>query len=513
MHARFSHANRPSPRDGQPSVVSGSGVGQVYSSNQRSEGVNAFYWSSPAHSSVQQQTREAKRVVLSKFQASSSQVGLSASGQKNRRKQKKRNQQTVRLGLVMVSLLSLLGLVLLGITSTYNWLQPHFKPMPGVANTVLVQQPVTPLSVTEPWTGAPWLPSTLLVRQTPLSGFLFLSPMGWCLEESRRYARQASLFDIPLATYFTEGTLQRSLIQLAEAFPSITPHVLWLDPVNRRSAQLASTDAVSSASVIKLGLLYLYLHGLENQWFMPDTLVWFEERHRVSGSGSWQGRPAHTSFSTYQVAEAMIQTSDNCATEVMVELLGGAKAVNQQLAQLGFSQTRLRAQLPDHEGYNTISPQEMVQLLVNLKTHPALSQATKEIASAILEGTVNRRLLPGLLPPSTKIAHKTGDIGKSLGDSGIVYLPNGSYYYLSIMVERPHNSPDALAFIQQASKLIYDWASKRNPALAEVAGVEGPYSPIPSSGAFNPNGSNEASESRELSNPPSPVNTPQVEVF
>lgn len=37
----------------------------------------------------------------------------------------------------------------------------------------------------------------------------------------------------------------------------------------------------------------------------------------------------------------------------------------------------------------------------------------------------NNRLIAAGLPAGAEFLHKTGDIGKMLGDAGIVYAPNG----------------------------------------------------------------------------------------
>ncbi|RMF25800.1 MAG: serine hydrolase, partial [Cyanobacteria bacterium J083] len=53
------------------------------------------------------------------------------------------------------------------------------------------------------------------------------------------------------------------------------------------------------------------------------------------------------------------------------------------------------------------------------------------------------------------IAHKTGDIGKVLGDAGIIDMPNGKRYIGAVLVERPHNDPQAKRLIQEISKTAY----------------------------------------------------------
>jgi len=67
----------------------------------------------------------------------------------------------------------------------------------------------------------------------------------------------------------------------------------------------------------------------------------------------------------------------------------------------------------------------------------------------------NNRLIQAGLDPKALFVHKTGDIGKMLGDAGIVFAPNGKKYIVAILANRPYNAPQGKDFIQQASKIIY----------------------------------------------------------
>ncbi len=259
-------------------------------------------------------------------------------------------------------------------------------------------------------------------------------------------------------------TLQAVVDRLSASIePNLRPHVLVLDGQTLQFAGKRMEDAVPSASVIKLPLLYLYALHLNSGVLSNETPAYFDEHHMVSGSGDWQFLGTKKFYTAFQTAEAMIQNSDNSATELMTSLLGGKDEVNQQLKDLGLQQTALRNILPDVEGFNTISVYDMVTLLLNLKEQPGFSTETKATAMEILEGTRNRRLIPALLPAETLVAHKTGDIGKSLGETALVYLPDGRYYYMSVMVERPHNHEAAKEYIQRLSKGVWDYYVAQTP--------------------------------------------------
>ena len=72
----------------------------------------------------------------------------------------------------------------------------------------------------------------------------------------------------------------------------------------------------------------------------------------------------------------------------------------------------------------------------------------------------NDRLIPAGLGVGADFMHKTGDIGKMLGDAGIVYAPNGKKYIVVILANRPYNSPKGKEFIIEASRIIYNYLVK-----------------------------------------------------
>ena len=83
----------------------------------------------------------------------------------------------------------------------------------------------------------------------------------------------------------------------------------------------------------------------------------------------------------------------------------------------------------------------------------------------------NRSLLPQGLGRGARIAHKTGDIGFLLGDSGIVYMPNGKRYLISVLVgSRVYDDYDAMYYIRDVSKIVYSYMNNvsNNSRLAKV---------------------------------------------
>ncbi|WP_303674457.1 serine hydrolase [Vampirovibrio chlorellavorus] len=263
---------------------------------------------------------------------------------------------------------------------------------------------------------------------------------------------------LPVMPVAEDTALKAQLESIVAAYPSdrFKTHLYFYNPQDRSYVDINGFEPVAAASVIKLPLLLQYLMSVDRNVMTIDTPLLYAEYHRAGGSGDLQFKDSGKELTANDVAGQMIRISDNTCTNMMIHYLGGTEAVNQKLANLGLVHTRIRNWLPDLSGTNTISPYEMVNILYNIDSGPLISELSRINGTAILESTHNRHLMVWSLPREARVAHKTGDVATSLGDSGTVYLPDGRRYYLSIQVERPYNDYSVRDLFHRASRLIYD---------------------------------------------------------
>jgi beta-lactamase class A len=263
---------------------------------------------------------------------------------------------------------------------------------------------------------------------------------------------------MPIMPAKEDMALKAQLQQLFAQYPSdrFIPHFYFYNPQNNTSVEINGYAPVPAASVIKVPILLDYLMSLDENLITVDTPLLYAEFHRAGGAGELQYRDAGMNLMANDVAGQMIRISDNTCTNMMISYLGGTDAVNNRLAELGLVHTRIRNWLPDLGGTNTISPYEMVTIMHNIDHGPLISELARYNGIDILKSTHNRRLLVSSLPPEATVAHKTGDIGTAIGDTGIVYMPDGRKYFVSVQVERPYNDYAAREMVQRASRMIYD---------------------------------------------------------
>ena len=65
----------------------------------------------------------------------------------------------------------------------------------------------------------------------------------------------------------------------------------------------------------------------------------------------------------------------------------------------------------------------------------------------------------GLLPPGTDVAHKTGSIGGTTNDVGIIYLPDRAGHVVTVVFVKESERPTATreSAIAQISRAVYDF--------------------------------------------------------
>jgi beta-lactamase class A len=151
----------------------------------------------------------------------------------------------------------------------------------------------------------------------------------------------------------------------------------------------------------------------------------------------------------------MMIISDNTATNMIIDVLGGKDKVNSSFARWQLNATRINNPLPDLPGTNTTSPFDLACLLGKIDAGQLISADSRSWVISTLMRNKIRTLLPMGIPPGTTIADKTGDIASLVGDAGIITTKNGKHYIASVAVERPWNDRRANALIREISKQAY----------------------------------------------------------
>lgn len=211
----------------------------------------------------------------------------------------------------------------------------------------------------------------------------------------------------------------------------------------------------AAASMIKFPILVAFFQDVDDKKIRLDEELTLKKELIGGGAGNMQYKPVGTKFTALEVATKMITISDNTATNMLIERLGGAAALNQRFQNWGLTVTEIRNPLPDLSGTNTTTPKELANLMAAIQQGDLISSKSRDRVLDIMRRTVTNTLLPRGLGKGATIAHKTGDIGSLVGDVGLVDMPSGKRYVAVAMVKRPHNNAQAKELIRQISHAAY----------------------------------------------------------
>ncbi len=212
-----------------------------------------------------------------------------------------------------------------------------------------------------------------------------------------------------------------------------------------QSYSLKATDPVRTASTIKLAIMTECFAEANDGTLDFNQPLKVTHEEKVSGSGILQDMSDNDGFPLRDVMTLMIVLSDNTATNLILNRVGG-NAVNAQMAKLGLEQTRVMRKIlgdrndlkpvpsgitdegakPENKkwGIGRSSPFEMVTLLEKIYKGELVSKA----ASAEMLGILKKQRDHDGLGRNMKdvtVANKSGALDHLRSDVGIIYSPGG----------------------------------------------------------------------------------------
>ena len=250
--------------------------------------------------------------------------------------------------------------------------------------------------------------------------------------------------------------LKQKLQALVSQKPQLQAGVFVVDLHGNAYLELEGSTIFASASTIKIPILFAFFQEVDAGNIRLDETLTMKPELIANGSGDMKMQKPGTQFTALETATQMIATSDNTATNMLIERMGGADVLNKRFRDWGLKLTTINNYLPDIEGTNIISPRDLATSIAMIHQGESISFISRDRLLDILKQTQNNTLLPQGLGKGATIAHKTGYIGSMLGDAGLVDLPNGKRYLVVVMVKRPHEDPQAKELIHQISQAVYE---------------------------------------------------------
>ena len=302
---------------------------------------------------------------------------------------------------------------------------------------------------------------------------------------------------IAFSADFDTGRLEREIARLA-ALSGGTMGVAAVHLESGASAFLNPKEPFPLASSYKVPIAVELLHRVDEGVLRLDKMISLKKGDLHPGSGmisSLLDDPG-LAISVRNLLELMLLISDNSATDLCLREAGGGEAVTARMRALGIDGIRVdrptvrligdymgdTAPIPAGKGgrdffnkrYDAISESEQkaagrafardprdtatpaatAALLEKIWKGEALSKDSTALLIDIMERCeTGEARLKGLLPEGTVVAHKTGTIGGTTNDIGVITLPGGAGHVIVV------------AFVKDSALAV----PARERAIAEVA--------------------------------------------
>lgn len=165
------------------------------------------------------------------------------------------------------------------------------------------------------------------------------------------------------------------------------------------------------------------------------------------------------------LCDATLRFSDNCAANLLLDVIGGPPAVTAFVRTLGDCKTRLdRYETDLNTGYpgdlrDTTTPEALGQTYRKLIVGNALSRADRGILRAwMLDNQTSGTRFRAALPEGWTLADKTGGGGyASNNDAGVAFTTDGDPIVIVVLTvkDSPTATPDNNAIVD-AARLVFD---------------------------------------------------------
>ncbi len=222
-------------------------------------------------------------------------------------------------------------------------------------------------------------------------------------------------------------------------------------------------------------MLEAYRRSLNDpDWNIGDSLKVYNEFKSIVDGSSYEisqdddrpGIAEHIGeyLPIRRLIEHMIIQSGNLATNILIDQLS-ADSVTTYMHDMGLTGLQIRRGVYDmpafEEGINNeTTARDLSRMFYKLGNGEMLDEATTNEVIDILKRQAFRDMIPAKLPGAIEVAHKTGSITGVNHDSGIVYLPNGGWYALTLLSDESEDEERTVEILAETSRIIFEYFAK-----------------------------------------------------
>ena len=195
---------------------------------------------------------------------------------------------------------------------------------------------------------------------------------------------------------------------------------------------------------------------------------------RAGGSGVLKACDGGLELTLGDLLRLMIVVSDNTATNMLMDILGGPDAINPRFQAMGLEVTRavgklsvaeeLRTEAQRQGQHANIAPLEVLDVLERFWHGRVLTPETREIALEIMRQQQFTEIIARYLPEGSRTATKSGFQLGVRNDVGFVWsAANPDRVYAVALASkgcqdlRYHPDNEGVLAVARVSRLVYDF--------------------------------------------------------
>ncbi len=205
-------------------------------------------------------------------------------------------------------------------------------------------------------------------------------------------------------------------------------------------------------SVFKFHIALVVLSQIDKGKFSLDQKIKILKKDLLPGlySPIRQAYPNGVTLSISKILDYTVAESDNAGCDILLRLIGGPQAVEKYFRKNNLKDISIKFNEEVQQGnwdlqfQNWTTPKAATELLASFyyNKKKLLSKKSYDFIWSVMSGTkTGMDRLKGQLPTNTVVAHKTGSSGANkegltaaVNDIGIVFLPNGKHFFISVFV-------------------------------------------------------------------------------
>jgi beta-lactamase class A len=292
--------------------------------------------------------------------------------------------------------------------------------------------------------------------------------------------------------------LHSRLQELSDAFPGVIG-VAVRDVRTGEEISINGDRLFPMASVYKVPIMVEVFRQIEAKKFSLDDRIELGDEHRTLGSGVLTLLSDGLKPTVKDLITLMIVLSDNEATDILLKKVG-AENVTATMRSMGLNNVRVDRTtfelIRDYLGFidetargktyteiivaprtrqitseqqaeaerefakvmkDVSSPRDMALLLEKIYKGEAAGKESCQMMMTILGRQMFNQRLPRYLPESARMAHKTGTIGSTTNDAGIMFVRGNPIAVAVFTVDKRTARGEVEERMGRLTRVIYDF--------------------------------------------------------